>query len=596
LSGCQSPDVNDDGGAKKTEGAGSATGSVSVGWNEPMFSLNQQSSTGHNAVNGNMTYLTRGHWGYYDKDLNFVENKQFGETTKTSDDPLTVTQTINEGAKWSDGVPVSAADQLLEWAARGGLLNNVKDEDVERDEEFNAKVADDQVFFDAGDPAIAIITDTPTIADNGRDVTYVYSKPFSDWKYNFTEVGVPAHIVAKRALGIDDPDEAKAALIKAIQDKDNASLAKISKVWNDDFNVTKMPDGADKELMLSCGAYTFENYEEGQFLTLKANPDYTWGEKPTVNEIVVRFNGDPMAQVQAMNNGELDIIQPQVTTDVKSALADLKDVKTDEASEGTYEHVDMMFNTKGPFDPATYGGDAEKAKKVRQAFLKTIPRQEIVEKLIQPLQSDATVRDSFNVVPGAPTYDATIAANGSSAYGQVDIEGAKALLAEAGVKTPVDVRFLYDKANMRRSQEYQTIFESAKAAGFNVVDLGNEKWSSMMGNGSYDASLFGWQSTSTAVNEPAANYVTGGQNNYAGFSDKKVDDLYSQLQTELDPAAQQKINDEVEKILYDDAFGVPLYQFPGILAWNEAKVTGVSTITLSPTFFWNYWEWQVAGK
>ena len=34
-------------------------------------------------------------------------------------------------------------------------------------------------------------------------------------------------------------------------------------------------------------------------------------------------------------------------------------------TSGTYEHVDLVFTNGGPFDPATYGGDAAKALKVR---------------------------------------------------------------------------------------------------------------------------------------------------------------------------------------------------------------------------------------
>ncbi len=36
----------------------------------------------------------------------------------TSKSPLTVTYTINAAAKWSDGVPVTADDMLLQWIAQ----------------------------------------------------------------------------------------------------------------------------------------------------------------------------------------------------------------------------------------------------------------------------------------------------------------------------------------------------------------------------------------------------------------------------------------------------------------------------------------------
>ncbi len=40
-----------------------------------------------------------------------------------SKDPLTIKYTINDDAKWSDGVPVTAADLVLPWIAQSGKYN-----------------------------------------------------------------------------------------------------------------------------------------------------------------------------------------------------------------------------------------------------------------------------------------------------------------------------------------------------------------------------------------------------------------------------------------------------------------------------------------
>ena len=61
---------------------------------------------------------------YYDADLNYINNDQFGTCTIDSLDPLTITYTINEGVTWSDGVQVDAADMLLDWAAQSGVFND----------------------------------------------------------------------------------------------------------------------------------------------------------------------------------------------------------------------------------------------------------------------------------------------------------------------------------------------------------------------------------------------------------------------------------------------------------------------------------------
>ena len=156
-----------------------------------------------------------------------------------------------------------------------------------------------------------------------------------------------------------------------------------------------------------------------------------------------------------MQNEEIDIIQPQATADLLTQLEALADrgVEVVTGDGGTYEHVDLVVNNGGPFDPATYGGDAEAALKVRQAFLKTIPRQDIVDRLIKPLNPDAIVRNSFTTVPGAPTYEALVADNGSADYAEVDIAGAQALLEEAGVtdadRRPLPVRRQQPAAGQR---------------------------------------------------------------------------------------------------------------------------------------------------
>ena len=241
-----------------------------------------------------------------------------------------------------------------------------------------------------------------------------------------------------------------------------------------------------------------------------------------------------MAMVQALANGEMNLISPQSTADVLAAVEGLGegfDFTT--AEEAVYEHVDMAVNNGGPFDPATYGGDAEVAKKVRQAFLHLIPRNEIVEKLIQPLNPEAVVRNSFTAITGSPMYDGIVEANGmADIYAEVDVEAATALIEEAGVETPIDVRMLFAKSNVRRQNEFVLIQDSANSSGlFNVIDASSDEWGSLLSDTSvYDAALFGWQSTSTAVTESDANFRTGGGNNFYGYSNPEVDALYDELQ------------------------------------------------------------------
>ncbi len=343
------------------------------------------------------------------------------------------------------------------------------------------------------------------------------------------------------ALGLTDPQEAKDALVAAIQNKDKAALAKISAFWNTGYDYTSLPE--DESLRLSNGAYLMTDFKENEFMTLTKNEDYKGAFASNFDTITVRWNEDPMAQVQALQNGEIDMFSPQVTTDVVQAAEAIENVEIKKGVEGTYEHFDLVFNNKGPFDPATYGGDAEKAKAVRKAFLMAVPRQEVVDKLIVPINPDAQVRNSFLITQGAPGYDEMVAANGSAAYAEVDPEGAKALLKEAGIKTPIDVRVMFAKDNVRRESEFAIYQPALAKAGFNLIDKRNLDWGSKLGDGTYDAVFFGWQSTTTAVSADKEIFGSTGLNNLIGYNNPKVDALFDELILTTDPAEQLSASD-----------------------------------------------------
>ncbi|MCQ9384734.1 ABC transporter family substrate-binding protein [Brevibacterium sp. 50QC2O2] len=589
LAGCT---PNNGGSGASAEG-GKDNAEVKVMWNEPLRSVNNNTTTGNATANSNIMYMMDDAFKYYDKDLKLQDNESFGKVEKVSDNPLKIKYTIADTAKWSDGTPYSAADLVLAWGALSTNFNT-KDLTKVQDEEGNVKKQKGEtVVFNAADPGVALIKKFPEIGADNKSVTFEYSKPFADWVNNLTttDSGLPAHIVAKKALGIDDATKANEAVLKAFKDKDDKPLAKIANTWNNGFDFTKMP--SDPDLLVGTGPFKIADFQENQYLTLERRDDYEGARKPNVQKITIRYNEDPTAAVQALQNGEVDIIQPQATADILKSVQGLDGVQTDTGDDATYEHVDLVFDNDGPFDPKTYGGDKDKALKVRQAFLKAIPREKIVTDIIKPLKDDAAVRNSFTQVPGSPDYDQIVKDSGiENAFGKQDIDGAKKLLAEAGASKP-KVRIMYGKGNVRREQEFQLIKESAEQAGFQIVDGADAQWGQHLQQiDKYDASLFGWQSTSTAVTESDANFRTGAQNNYGKYSNKAVDKLYDQLQTELDPAKQAQIEGQVEKHLVDDGFGITLYQFPSITSYKNT-LQGVSNITVAPTMFWNFYDWKM---
>ena len=594
LSACSSPaEEIDDSGINQETG-------VRVAWEAPLNELNLSSGNGNATQNAVISYMMNAGFVYYDENLKLIQDESFGTYEKVSSDPLVVKYTVADDTKWSDGTAFDATDILLQWAGTSGVFNNVEPiEDEETGEITNQADIDAGVYFDGTVPGVALITKTPEISDDNKSITFTYDQPFGDWELNFTNQFVPAHVVAQNTLDIEDPAEAKAALSDAITSADTAKLVSVSKFWNSGFEFTALPD--DPSLYVSTGAYKLTEYVKDQYLTLDVNPDYKGTNKGSVERITVRYIEDPMAQVQALQNGEVDLIGPQASSDVRTALDGLEGITTAYGVEGTYEHVDLVFQNGGAFDPATYGGDAEKARLVRQAFLLTIPRQTIVTNQITPLDPEAEVRNSFILLPGSPNYDRMVAENGSDAYPlDADVAKAKELLAQAGVTTPIDVRLAYNGDNKRRETQYSLIEASAAEAGFTLVNASKPaaEWGTLLqtGQDQYDASLFGWQSTSTAVTESDANYrgtPDMGVNNYGRYVNPTVDAAFDKLSVSTDPEEQFQLQLEVEKELWADAFGTTIFQFPAIQGWDET-LTGVTPSTISPTIFYGFWNWATA--
>lgn len=94
------------------------------------------------------------------------------------------------------------------------------------------------------------------------------------------------------------------------------------------------------------------------------------------------------------------------------------------------------------------------------------------------------------------------------------------------------------------------------------------------------------------TNGPPPTYTTGAINNLNFYSNPEMDALTEALGKEFDPAGQIEIMKQIDKLLWDDFYGVTIFQFPAVTAFDPNAISGISPSTLSPTIFWNIWEWE----
>ncbi|MEO5535451.1 MAG: ABC transporter family substrate-binding protein [Pseudolysinimonas sp.] len=577
LTGCTGPTVV----------AGSE---VTVAVAEPFTSLNPATSYGRTtSTNANVAYLAGASFAYYDDQYRLVDDLSFGTAEIIADDPLTVKYTVSPDARWSDGTPIDAADLLLAWAANSGALNTPDFDDSSYVDPATGRYATDfpagTVYFNGAVGAgLEKATQTPQLGSDGRTLYVHYDTFVPAWK-TLLAPGIPAHVLQAIASGqtYDDARKAKDDLIAAITTADQLALGKLARAWNDAYNVTATP--ADPRLLLSSGPYAVSAIDETG-VTLDANSQYRGDRRPKIETIKLRYSPDELDTIKLLEDGDVDIITPEPKADTATTLGGIGGVTVVTGSESRNEHLDLQFadSRSGMF------GD----ERIRRAFLEVVPRQQILEQLVTPLQSDATVLDSFVLHPGSVGYADAVAANGSVAYSGTDVAGATALLAEAGVTAPT-VCILYDPASDLRQTEFALIRDSAARAGFVVTDCSSPDWQGLLGvGGAYDAALFAWDTS--RLGPGAAGSIFRSDStlaNFSRYSDPAVDTLVDQLAAEHDPAKQAALATQIDTALWDAAYGVPLYAYPTLTAVRDT-VTGVTRSPQAHGVFWDAWQWAPA--
>lgn len=572
--------------------------SVTVAVAESFTSYNPNTGYGSAvATNPSVVAATNSSFASYDATLELVPDESFGSYELVSERPLTVRYTIAPGVRWSDGVEVDAADLLLSWAANSTSLNDAGFDPAEYIDQGTGMFSDgfplDVVYFDGfTGNALQHVTQTPQVSDDARSITLVFDEYVADWQLLFG-VGVPAHVVARQALTVDgekitDAAEAKAAIVDAIEQRDESRLARLSRTWNTAFNFTETPK--DRELLVSNGPYTISEIVAGDHLTLVANPEYRGEHSPRIAEITVRFISDPLQAVRGLENGDVDVIAPQATAEVVGALEEISGIRVMHGVDGAYEQLELQFDggASGAFDDPL----------VREAFLHVVPRESIVDELVRPVQADAEPRLSHVFMPGEAGYDDAVPLRDAARFDGVDVKAATTLLAQAAASDPSlaspTVCILFDPANPRRLAEFQLIQASAAPAGFQVTDCSTGDWQELLGvPAAYDAALYGLRVRNLSVATVESRLRTGSSLNFSHYSNATVDAMLDELARGVTAGERRELLAAIDARLWADSFGMPLYQFPVVTAVSE-RVDGVRRAPFAATVLGNPWEWRPA--
>ena len=492
---------------------------------------------------------------------NLVANTGFGTVTQSAGHPQTVTYEIAKGRKWSDGQPVDSADLLLSYAAA------TDPEDIR----FTSRRSGNGLQY-------AAVTDVGL-----RSITLKFSQAVSDWK-TALRVTVPAHIVAAQALNGIEATAGKAAVIEAVQGKDSSKLEKLANAYRDTYWVGdgSLPDGA----FVSDGAYAITKVVPQASVELTANKKYQGSYPPIAENVTIRLFSDSMAALSDMNAGNTDIIAATESglvtyADLVNALPSITSVSADSVLKKGATADTITFN----FRPGSLFASAS----LRKAFLHVVPKAKIVQSASN--STTVTAADSFVFPDTSDFYSSAVSQNGSLDYLMQDVEQSSEIIKRLKLKTPIDVRVIFDKLNPRSTAEFKALSERAASAGFNLIDASSDSPSRAMLAGEFDVLIAPRAIVGISGSDPQsliADPVTK-------FQDESVAKLLVNYASATKDIKRADILEQIDTQLYKSFYGLPLYQVPNLIIFNKA-LGAISTAPYGDSATWGYWTWSVSTK
>jgi peptide/nickel transport system substrate-binding protein len=571
----------------------------------PINSLNYGVNNMNLASNEDLTYPTG--FGFYwaNDQKQVVPNTKFGswKIAKNSATDFEVAYTVNPGQIWDDGAPITGVDLLLSHVTSSGKYS------------IAAGLGDPQSkagsAFDSGGYGGVYdshVVGNPTLSADKMTLTVKYDARIPDWALYAPGVS-PVHALELMAAGkktLPSVAEANAATDKFLSDftsKNTASLKAMAAIWSKSYNISTVNSSTNPLLLVGNGDFKIDTCVDQVACTLviDSKTNGTSGPKTTgIEKIVFRYDVADTSAPQALGNKEVDLYQGQPTADAVTQLKAVKGISILAAPLSTYEQMSMRVGSgTGGTYTGPFAGESAKAIATRKAFLLALPREDMVNKIVAPVQANAVVLNSRFVLPdSSAAYAAQIAGNGSSAYtaGTQASRTAQAIrimkqyYGADFLKKPITVHTLF-RNNARRTAEFQ-LYQAAEAAvGFNMTGPGIPDWSAHTSDDAYDVNFYAWgNGLPVQVGDCPQVQTTGGNNHY-GWSNATIDKVCADLAaSSVSDATRNAKWIQVERAMYAEAYTIGLFQWPGVTAVNS-DLKGVKPSSITPNLVWNYWEW-----
>ncbi len=432
------------------------------------------------------------------------------ETTPDGKDGIAVTYTLQPGATWGDGTPITTEDVLFTWEVGRHPQSAFANIELYR-QIYEIDVIDDKTF---------------TLHHDKVEFRY---NAANDLRL------LPAHL--ERPIFESDPAEYATRTL---------------------YNTDPTNPG------LYFGPYKVVDVESGAFFVLE--PNETWyGDAPYFEQIVIRTVENTAALEANLLSGSVDMISGELglTIDQGLAFADRHgdDYNVIFKPGLIYEHIDLNLDNPLLQD-----------RRVRQALLYALDREAMVQQLFQGKQPVANTSISqldwiYDENVRTYPYDPQRAIDLLEAAGYTEVEDG---VRQNAAGDRLSFEFMTTAGNRTRELVQQVLQSQWRDVGVEAVirneparvyfggTLSERKFTAM--------GMFAWVSSPENVPRtilhsdhiPTAENNWSGQN-YSGFSNAEMDELLEATEVELDPERRRELWRQIQAIYAEEVPVLPLY-------------------------------------
>jgi peptide/nickel transport system substrate-binding protein len=285
---------------------------------------------------------------------------------------------------------------------------------------------------------------------------------------------------------------------------------------------------------VGTGPYRLDNWAKGSGIVLARWDGFRNVSAVQIRKASFRFISEPAAQTAALLSGDVDLFpHASVSRSLPQFENDKRFQVVFNASRG--KTILAINNRRKPLDDV----------RVRRAIAAAIDRKAVID----AAADGRGIPIGSHYVPGAPGYVDTTGIN------PFDIEKAKRLLAEAGVKTPLELDLVLPPPPYAR-QGGELIAAQLAKVGI-VAKIQNVEWaqwiSGTYGNKNYDLSLILHVEPFDLVNYTRPEY-------YWGYQSAKFNDLFDKARNAARPADRLRYLGDAQRLLAEDSANVFLFQ------------------------------------